>query len=1088
MHCSSCGLENSVGRKFCSECGTALPRACPQCGAENASVAKFCGECGAPLGAPAAVRISASRPVQAQEFIGERRHLTVLFCDLVGSTEIAARLDPEDWREIEADYLGAVAEAITRFDGFVAKYLGDGVMAYFGWPKAHDNNAERAARAGLAIVDAVGRLNLRDVQCGRPKLSVRVGIDSGTVVIGRGGSSDSEVFGDTANIASRVQSAADPDMVIVTPAVHRLVSGLFVVEECGAHQLKGIAEPLELYRIARLSGARSRLAASAVRGLTPFVGRADEMGLLLNRWERVRDGEGQVLFVMGEAGIGKSRLVRQFREQLVAIPHTWNECAGAPYFQNTPFYPITDMLQQRFIQLGDKTDKEKLSELERDLELAGLRLAEAVPLVASMMDFPISDDYPPPPTSREQKRRRLLAVLVGWLLGIARSRPVVMAVEDLHWLDASTLEVMQLLLEQGATSPLLLLCTARPEFHAPWTMRAHHSYLRLNRLDARSVRELVSHVVAARVLSRDAIDTVIERTAGVPLFVEELTNAVLERDGANPTKHEIPATLHDSLMARLDRLGPAKEVAQIASVIGREFSYDLLLIVSAMAEHDLQSALVRLAGAELIYARGIPPEATYTFKHALIQDAAYHALLKSRRRELHKLVVVAMTEHFPAVAKSQLEVVARHWTDAGETEKGIAAWRKAGDAGFKRYAFTEAENAYRHALDLIHAQSESRERDAQELELMNRLVPVLQLAKGWAAPEAAEAIAHTGFLAEKTDNLAQLLLQVVGSFVSALSRGDLLAASALAAQISDLAARDRSPAVLGLARVGEVSTRYFRGDLNGAEEHFLAGAGLFGIAAERFPTSVASGFGFGSHVAWMLGRADTARDRIRQAIARATELKSPFELAYAQYLAAMLQLFTREFADARTSAAASVALSDQYGIKQYSAGSRVFLGLAEASLGNPREAMSLVNLGLAGLNESGAVVAMTLYLSWFAEAQGLSGDVAGALLTVARALEVNPEERAWRPDALRIRGELRLTSGKTDAAEADFHEAITLAKQIAAKALELRASMSLARILRMRGDFAEARKLIAPLFASFTEGFDTTDLKEARALCEALAT
>jgi len=389
---------------------------------------------------------------------------------------------------------------------------------------------------------------------------------------------------------------------------------------------------------------------------------------------------------------------------------------------------------------------------------------------------------------------------------------------------------------------------------------------------------------------------------------------------------------------------------------------------------------------------------------------------------------------------------------------------------------------------LIRAQSESRERDAQELELMNRLVPVLQLAKGWAAPEAAEAIAHTGFLAEKTDNLAQLLLQVVGSFVSALSRGDLLAASALAAQISDLAARDRSPAVLGLARVGEVSTRYFRGDLNGAEEHFLAGAGLFGIAAERFPTSVASGFGFGSHVAWMLGRADTARDRIRQAIARATELKSPFELAYAQYLAAMLQLFTREFADARTSAAASVALSDQYGIKQYSAGSRVFLGLAEASLGNPREAMSLVSLGLAGLNESGAVVAMTLYLSWFAEAQGLSGDVAGALLTVARALEVNPEERAWRPDALRIRGELRLTSGKTDAAEADFHEAITLAKQIAAKALELRASMSLARILRMRGDFAEARKLIAPLFASFTEGFDTTDLKEARALCEALAT
>jgi tetratricopeptide (TPR) repeat protein len=704
-----------------------------------------------------------------------------------------------------------------------------------------------------------------------------------------------------------------------------------------------------------------------------------------------------------------------------------------------------------------------------------------------MIDVSIGDKYPPPTTSPEQKRKRLLAILVGWLFGVARSQPVVMTVEDLHWLDASTLEVMQLLVEQVATSPLLLLCTARPEFQAPWTMRAHHSYLRLNRLDARDVRELVGHVVAARALSREAIDTVIERTGGVPLFVEELTSAVLERGEAKPNKHEIPATLHDSLMARLDRLGPAKEVAQIASVIGREFSYDLLLIVSAMTEHDLQSGLARLAEAELIYARGIPPEATYTFKHALIQDAAYNALLKSRRRELHRRVVVAMTEQFPAVAKSQLEVVARHWTDADETEKAIAAWRKAGDAGFKRYAFKEAENAYRHVLDLIRALGESRERDAQELELMNRLVPVLQLAKGWAAPEAVEAIAYTRSLAEKTDNLAQLLLQVVGSFVSALSRGDLPTASVLGAQISDLATRDGTPAVLGLARVGEVTTRYFRGDLSGAEEQFLAGAGLFEIAGERFPTSVASGFGFGSHVAWMLGRADAARDRIRQAIAGATDLKSPFELAYAQYLAAMLRLFTREFADARMSAAASVALSDQYGIKQYSAGSRVFLGLAEAALGNSREGMSLINLGLGGLNESGAVVAMTLYLSWFAEAQGLSGDVAGALLTVARALEVNPEELAWRPDAFRIRGGLQLASGNTDAAEADFRRAITLAKQIAAKALELRASMSLARILRKRGDFAEARELIAPLFASFTEGFDTADLKEAKALCEALA-
>ena len=1080
MRCSKCGTESTTGGKFCAECGTVLPRPCPRCGAENASVAKFCGECGASLHTPVAAPVTETARVQAREVIGERRHLTVLFSDLVGSTEISARLDPEEFREIESDYLGAVAEAITRFDGFVAKYLGDGVMAYFGWPQAHDNDAERAARAGLAIVDAVGALNQHDRQGTRPRLSVRVGIDSGTVVIGKGGGSDSEVFGDTANMASRVQSAADPDTVIVTPVVNRLVSGLFVVEERGAHQLKGIAEPVALYRIMRLSSVRNRLAASIVHGLTPFVGRDDETRLLWNRWERTNDGEGQVVLISGEAGIGKSRLVRQFRKQLAPTPHLWLECAGSPYYQNTPLYPIADMLQQGFAQRGDGSDASKLSELERDLERAGLKPAEAVPLIAPLLNLPVGEKYPPLMLSPEQQRKRLLTSLAGWLFGAPQS--VVMAVEDLHWFDASSLELMQLLIEQAATARVMLVCTARPEFRAPWTPRAHHSHLNLTRLNARDVRKMVESVVAQSVFSTAAVEQVIERTGGVPLFVEELTRAVLERDDARLSTREIPTTLHDSLMSRLDRLGSAKEVAQIASVIGRDFPYELLRTVSSMPEGELQSSLAKLADADLIHTRGIPPEADYTFKHALIQDAAYEALLKSRRRELHRQVAISMTEKFPAMAETQREVIARHWTDAGEAAPAIAAWRKAGDAAFDRYAFKETENAYRHALDLIRAQTESRERDAQELELMNRLIPMLQLAKGWAAPEAAEAIAYAQSLAEKTDNFAQLLLQVVGAFVSAISRGDLPAASGLAAQISDLAVREGSSAVAGLARVGEVTTRYFGGDLSGAEEHFLAGASLFEIAGERFPSTVASGFGFGSHIAWMLGRADTALDRIHRAIAGATNLKSPFELAYAQYLAAMLHLFTREFADAKTYASNSVALSDEYGIKQYGAGSLVFLGVAEAALGHPAEGMPIINLGLKGLNESGAAIAMTLYLSWVAVAQLLDGKMPEALATIERALKVNPQELAWRPEAIRIRGELRRQLGQTGEAETDFHDAIALAQQIGAKAWELRAAISLARMLRQRGDLAEARNLLAPLYASFTEGFDTPDLIDAKSL------
>ena len=1084
MRCSKCGTEGIAGKKFCAECGTPLGVRCSKCGSQCLSGAKFCADCGTSLNVAVSARVLERPPPKKYESTGERRHLTVMFCDLVGSTEISARLDPEEWREIEAAYLHAVAEAIDRFDGFVAKYLGDGVMAYFGWPEAHDNDAERAVRGGLAIIDAVKALNSSEAHNNRPRLSVRVGIDSGTVVIGKGGGSDSEVFGNTANVAARVQAAAAADTVVVTSAVHRLVSGLFLVEDRGAHQLKGIAELVRLHRIIGVSRVRSRLAASAARGLTPFVGRSDEIGLLWNRWERAIGGEGQVVFVAGEAGIGKSRIVRQFRERLAGTQHTWNECAGAAYFQNTPFYPIAEMVQLSFVQRSRESDEEKLAELERDLGLAGLNPAEAVPLVTSLLNISPTEKYPPLKLSAEQKRKRLLATLVRWVLGTARGHPLLTVLEDLHWFDASTLELIQQLFEQAATAPLMFVCTHRPEFISPWSADRHHSHLNLNRLSADDVRTMVKSVVAQSVFAEETVDRVVDRTGGVPLFIEELTRAVLEKGDANPSPREIPATLHDSLMARLDRLGPAKVVAQVASVIGREFTFDLLRTMSASVEDELRSALAKLSAADLIYSTGTPSEETYSFRHALIRDTAYEALLKSHRRELHRQIAVAMTETFPALAETRLEVVARHWTEADETAKAIAAWRKAGDAGFDRYAFKEAESAYRNALDLIRAQPESPTRDAQELETMNRLVPLLQLAKGWASPEAAEAIAYTQSLGEKTDNLSQHLLQVMGAFVSALSLGDLPAASGLAAQTSELAIREGSPPVLGLARVGELTIRYFRGDLSGAEENFLAGANLFKAAGERFPSTVASGFGFGSHVAWMIGRADTAHDRIRQAVVGAEELKSPFELAYAQYLAAMLHLFAREFANARASAAKSIALADEYGIKQYGAGSRVFQGLAEAAMGNLAPGMDLVRVGLDGLNESGAAIAMTAILSWIAVAQSLDGRMTEALTTIERALEVNPEELSWRPDAIRIRGELRRRVGQIEGAETDFRDAIALARKVGAKAWELRAVMSLVRMLRKDGNLAAGRDLLAPVFGGFTEGFESADLQDARTLMQ----
>jgi class 3 adenylate cyclase len=702
--------------------------------------------------APPIAEAAATEPRVAAD--GERRHLTVLFCDLVNSTEIAAHLDPEDWRDIAAEYQRTAAEAVTRLGGHVAKYLGDGLVVYFGWPEAHEDDAERAVRAGLAVVDAVVSLNKRLSVKHDVKLSVRVGIDTGSVVVGQGGGKEADVFGEAPNIAARVQAAAAPDSVFITAAVYQLVSGLFVVEDRDAQQLKGINHPVQLYRVIQPTPGRRR-SRGTITAQAPFVGREDEIRLLLSRWERARQGEGQLALVVGESGIGKSRLVEEFRARIKDEPHLWIECAGEQLSTNTPFQAVIQILDQGLGWRGDESKEERVVQLERALELVGLKLGEAVPLIAEMLNLPIPAKYPPLMFAPDQKRRRLLANLAGWVLNAARLQPVVIVLEDLHWVDPSTLELMQTLVEQAATAPLLLLYTARPDFRAPWPMRAHHVQITLNRLSERQTREMIAGVAARTALAKDVIDAVVKRTDGVPLFAEELTRLMLEGDGRRLAR-EIPVTLQDSLMARLDRLGPAKEVAQVGAVLGREFSYELLLAVSSIPEAELQAALARLTDAELIYARGIAPEAQYQFKHALIQDAAYEALLKTRRKELHRRAAETLTQRFGAVAESQPEVLARHFADAGDAEPAIAAWKKAGDAADARRAFKEAEEAYRQALALLTTLPDSAQRDARELALLDALARVLMLTKGYAAPQTLEAAARARSLAAKSGNLADL--------------------------------------------------------------------------------------------------------------------------------------------------------------------------------------------------------------------------------------------------------------------------------------------------------------------------------------------
>ena len=717
-------------------------------------------------------------------------------------------------------------------------------------------NAPRAP----AILDAISKHNQLST---RRELSARIGIDSGTVVVGASAGKDADVFGDAPNIAARVQAAAAPGTVVITDATHRLVSGLFVVDQLGAQALKGIERAVQLYRVIQPSGVRGRLeAAAASRGLTPFVGREDELRLLMSRWERALDGEGQVALIFGEAGIGKSRLVQRFHENIAGTPHTWIEAGAGAFFQNTPFYSVTEMLRELLAWRGENSARQQLRQLARALELVQLKPAEAVPLIAPLLNLaPVN--YPLLTLSPEQQRRRLLATLVEWVMGAAREQPLVVATEDLHWADPSTLELIQLLVEQGATSRLLLIYTARPEFRADWPLRGHHTQITLNRLSARNVRAMVAEVAARKALSDETVLTVVERTGGVPLFVEELTRAVLESGNAKLTGREIPVTLHDSLMARLDRLGPAKEVAQVGAVLGSEFSYELLHALHQFAEEDLQRSLRGLADAELLYVRDVAPDATYQFKHALIRDAAYEALLKSRRKELHRLVARVIDQQFTAFKEAHPEVLARHWTEAGETESAVTEWSRAGKAAQARNAFREAQESYQQALALLNLLPESPERDLRELELGQSVVGILQMTRGWAAPETVAAAERIAALAEKSGNLTQFGNTLGSRGFTAWVSGDLSTAGALADQALKLALREGNPTILAYRYMLQMIVRFWRGDLAGAEHYFTTGLKFFDDPSFRqAPISAVGVFNYGSFTAWTLGRADVARERL----------------------------------------------------------------------------------------------------------------------------------------------------------------------------------------------------------------------------------
>src|SRR5271170_6639579 len=691
-------------------------------------------------------------PTASSRDVAEHRPITVMFCDLVGSTSLAAKLDPEDWRNLVGSYLDAASAAVTSLGGHVLKKLGDGLMALFGYPQAQENDGERAVRAALAIQRALVDLNAHNAAAGAPELAARIGLESGRVVVDSSG----EVYGEAPNVAARVQSAAAPGEIWITRAVHRQIAGLFVAEDKGEHELKGVAEKTQLYRIVRASGGGRR---GRSRVPTPLVGRGEELDILARRWERARRGDGQLALITGEPGLGKSRLIEEFRARLAETPHTWVEWASSQLLQNTPLHPIAEWGRFRFGG-AEATGERQYAELEAALGSVGLDAAEYAPLLAPVIGAPT----PPgraPKLSPEELRSRQLGALAAWVLAGARTQPLVLAFEDLHWADPTSLDVLQALAERGAQASLLIIATTRPEFRPPWKLRSHHGVISLAPLDVGEVARMIGEISTLHALSKDVIAGVSERSGGVPLFVEEVTRLLLER-GEHGGVQAIPPTLQQSLAARLDRLGPAREIAQIGAVLGRAFSYALLKSVAAVDDRGqtgvsdpghsfLDAALEKLADAELLFVEGVAPHANYRFKHALIQDAAYDSLLKSRRQTLHRRAAEALL----ASPAPEAEALAHHFTQAGQTDLAIEWWGKAGDQALRRSAFAEAISHLGKAIELPHkAGGAARPRDAaatasasQRLKLQTDYGQAVIWSKGFLAEETKAAFTRVGELA-----------------------------------------------------------------------------------------------------------------------------------------------------------------------------------------------------------------------------------------------------------------------------------------------------------------------------------------------------
>jgi class 3 adenylate cyclase/predicted ATPase len=1042
----------------------------------------------------------------------ERRQLTVMFCDLEGSTQLSGQLDPEDLRAVVRAYQAAAAEVIQHYAGHIAQYLGDGLLVYFGYPTAHEDDARRAVHTGLGIVQAITTLNTHLAAQYGVQLAVRLGIHTGPVVVGQmggGGRHEHLALGETPNIAARLQGLAPANAVVISAVTVRLVQSVFALEELGTHTLHGVAEPLAVSVVRGLLATPSHDEEFLTVAVPVLVGREEERGLLRRRWEQSKTGVGQVVLISGEAGIGKSALVQGLRAQVRAegLPRIAFRCS--PYHTTSALYPVITHLEHLLQFESGDSPAARLAKLESGLRPYDLPLAEVMPLLAGLLSVPLPAKCSAPLTlTPQQQKQQTLDALVAWLAAEAERQPVLVAWEDLHWADPTTLEVLGLVIEQAPTVPMLHVLTSRPEFSPPWPPRSHMTPLMLNRLERPQVEALITQRAGGKPLPAEVVEYIVAKTDGVPLYVEELTKMLL----ASPLLREdpnryvltgplhtvaIPDTLQDALMARLDQLNTAKEVAQLGAVVGREFAYELLQAIAPQDEETLQARLAQLVAAELLYQRGRPPRARYVFKHALIQDAAYQSMLKSTRQQVHRQIAHVFETQFPALVETQPELVAQHYTAASCAEQAIVYWQRAGENASNRSAHLEAVSHFTTGIELLKTLPETSEHTQRALTLHIALGAALIISKGQAAPEVEHTFTQARVLCQQVGETPQLAPVLLGLWRFYLVRSQLHTARELGETLLRLAQRAADPALAVIAHYALGSTWLWLGALPVARQHLEEGIVRYMPDQRRAPVfrmghdpGVACRF-YAAMTLWLLGYPAQALARLHEALALARELSHPYSLAWVLCRAAFVFQFCRDVPAVHEQAEAVVILSTEQGATQWVAQGTIFRGWALAMQGQGEVGLAQVHQGITAVQATGQALAVPYFCTVLVEVSARLGHIEAGLQALAEAytLVEQHEEGWWEAEIHRLRGVLLLRQSGTSQAEAEawLQRALDVARRQEAKSLELRAAMSLSRLWQQQGKQAEAHALLAPVYGWFTEGFDTADLQEARVLLNELA-